>query len=49
MNIFIIFVKFLGWIVSIWVKLARLIRKKRGPTTNMKYIITDNKKMDPGA
>ena len=47
MNIFIIFVKFLGWIVSIWVKLDRLIRKKRGPTTKMKYIITDNKKNGP--
>ena len=28
MNVFIIFVKFLGWIVSIWVRLVRLIREK---------------------
>ena len=28
MNIFIVFVKFLDWIVTIWVRLARLIREK---------------------
>ena len=28
MNVFIVFVKFLSWIVAIWVKLVRLIRKK---------------------
>ena len=30
MNVFIVFVKFLGWIVAIWVKLAKLIEEK-GP------------------
>ena len=28
MNVFIIFVNFLGWIVSIWVRLVRLTREK---------------------
>ena len=28
MNVFIVFVKFLSWIVAIWVKLVRMIRKK---------------------
>ena len=27
-NIFIVFVKFLGWIVAIWMKLVRLIEEK---------------------
>ena len=40
MNIFIIFVKFLGRIVVIWVRLARLIGEKGGPTTKMKYKMT---------
>ena len=50
MNIFIIFVKFLGWIVAIWVKLAKLIKENGGPkvleggsTTKIKYIITKKK------
>ena len=49
MNVFIVFVKFLGWIVIIWVRLARFIEKKGpkvlegGPTTKMKYIIIINK------
>ena len=30
MNVFIIFVKFLDWIVSIWMKLVRLIEEKGG-------------------
>ena len=30
MNVFIVFVKFLGWIVIIWVRLDRFIEKK-GP------------------
>ena len=30
MNVFIVFVKFLGWIVVIWVRLARLIEDKWG-------------------
>ena len=30
MKVFIVSVKFLGWIVAIWVRLTRLIRKKRG-------------------
>ena len=30
MNVFIVFVKFLGWIVIIWVRLGRFIEKK-GP------------------
>ena len=29
-NVFIIFVKFLDWIVAIWVKLVRLIEENRG-------------------
>ena len=28
MNIFIVFVKLLGWIVAIWMRLARLIEEK---------------------
>ena len=48
MNIFIIFVKFLGWIVAIWVKLARLTGEKGGTITKMKYRMTKNKKnLDP--
>ena len=46
-NVFIIFVKFLGLIVAIWMKLARFIEEKgslrfleRDPTTKIKYIIT---------
>ena len=30
MNVFIVFVKFLDWIVVIWVRLARLIEEKGG-------------------
>ena len=30
MNVFIIFVKFLGWIIAIWVKLTRLIGENGG-------------------
>ena len=44
---FIIFVKFLGWIVTIWVRLAMLIEKygdlrfwKEGSTIKITYIIT---------
>ena len=47
MNVFIVFVKFLGWIVVIWMGLVRLIEEKgdlrfwkSGPTTKIKYIIT---------
>ena len=29
-NVFIVFVKFLGWIVAIWVRLARPIEEKMG-------------------
>ena len=55
MNDFIIFVKFLGWIVTIWVKLARLIIEKRvlwfwkgGSITKMTYITTKiNNKFGP--
>ena len=49
MNDFIVFFKFLGWIVVIWVRLAKLIEKKglkvleESPITKMKYIITINK------
>ena len=42
MNIFIIFIKFLGKIVVIWVRLARLIGEKGGLTTKMKYKMTKN-------
>ena len=48
MNVFIGFVKFLGWIVAIWFKLVRLIGEKEGlrfwnggPTTKIKYIKID--------
>jgi len=41
-NVFIAFVKFLGWIIAIWVSLVRLIKVKeglrfwkRGPTTKL--------------
>ena len=55
-NIFIIFIKFLDWIVAIWVRLARFIEEngglrfwKRGVTTKMKYIISfKKKKIGPG-
>ena len=45
-NVFIVFVKFLSWIVAIWVKLVRLIRKK-----GAQGFERDNykiKKLDPG-
>ena len=28
MNVFIIFIKFLDWIVAIWIKLARITEEK---------------------
>ena len=47
MNVFIVFVRFLGWIVIIWIRLASLIGEKRSlrfwkgsPTTKIKYTIT---------
>ena len=47
MNVFIVFVKFLDWIVAIWLRLAKLIKEKGGlrfwkgdPTIKMKYLIT---------
>ena len=46
MNIFIVFVKFFGWIVVIWVRLVRFILEKKGQrfwkglTTKIKNIIT---------
>ena len=40
LNVFIVFVKILGWIVAIWVRLVRLIGDKGDPTIKMKYIIT---------
>ena len=49
MNIFIIFVKFFGWIVVIWVMLDRFIVEKKGLrfwkglTTKIKNIITKKK------
>ena len=49
MDDFIVFIKFLGWIVVIWVRLAKVIKKKglkvleEGSITKMKYIITINK------
>ena len=50
MNIFIVFVKFFGWIVAIWMRLVRLIVEKKrfkvlegGLTTKMKNIITKKK------
>ena len=52
MNVFIVFVKFLGWIVASGARLARLIGEEggpkilevRGPTTKMKNIISKKKK-----
>ena len=45
------FVKFLGWIVASWARIARLIREagglrfwKEGPITKIKYIISKKKK-----
>ena len=49
MNVFIVFVKFLGWIVIIWVRLGRFIEKKGpkvlegSPITKIKHIITIKK------
>ena len=58
MNVFIVFVKFLDWIVAIWLRLAKLIKEKGGlrfwkedPTIKMKYLITKKTKkikLDPG-
>ena len=39
MNVFIVFVKFLSWIVTIWVRQG-LIGEKRSPTRKMTCIIT---------
>ena len=39
----IVFIKFLGLKVVIYVKLARLIGEKESPTVKMKYKITKNK------
>ena len=55
MNVFNVFVKFLDWIVVIWVRLAKLIGEKgrlrfwkESPITKIKYTITIlKKKMDP--
>ena len=51
---FIVFVKFFGWIVAMWVRLARFIEEngglqfwKGGPITKMKYIMVKKKKLDP--
>ena len=44
MNVFIIFGKFLCWIVSIWMRLVRLIEEKDDlRTSKIKYIITKRK------
>ena len=45
MNVFIVFVKFLSWIVAIWVRLAYWGEcgpkvSEGGSTAKMKYIIT---------
>ena len=47
---FIVFVKFFGWIVAMWVRLARFIEEKGGlqfwkggPITKMKYIMVKKK------
>ena len=45
MKVFIVFVKFLGWIIVIWVRVARLSGEKGGLTTKMKYIIIKKKKI----
>ena len=47
-NVFIVFVKFLSWIVAIWVKLVRLIRKKGAQGFERdNYKIKINKKIGP--
>ena len=48
MNIFIIFVKFLGWIIAIGMRLVKLIVEKGGLTTKMKKKLLKKKKLDPG-
>ena len=54
MNVFIIFIKFLGWIVAIWMRLIRLIEEKgnlrfwKEATTKIKHRITKKKILDPG-
>ena len=49
MNIFIVFVKFLDWIVAIWVRLVKLFGEKGGPTIKRKYrMIKKKKKLDLG-
>ena len=47
MNVFIVFVKYLGWIIAIWVRLVKIIEEnggpkilEGGPITKMIYIIT---------
>ena len=39
----------MGWIVAIWMRLTKLIEKKEGPTTKLKYIINIKKNFDPGS
>ena len=52
-NYFIIFVKFLSWIVAIWMKLSKLIRRKRpkvleeDPNIKIKYNVITKKKNGP--
>ena len=55
MNDFIVFVKFLSWIVAIWMKLSQLIRRKwpkvleEDPNIKIKYnVITKKKKWTQG-
>ena len=53
MNICIVFVKFFGWIIAIWVRLVKLVVKKWGLmfwkelTTKIKNIITKKEKFGP--
>jgi len=53
-NAFIVFVKFLGWIVAIWVRLARLIEENgylrfwKGPNYKNKIYNNYKKNLDPG-
>ena len=52
-NDFIVFVKFLSWIVAIWMKLSKLIRRKRpkvleeDPNIKIKYNVITKKKNGP--
>ena len=49
MNVFIVFVKFLSWIVAIWVRLVKLIEEQEGLTVKMKHRMIKKKIRPRGA